>query len=356
MNNDTPTKHTTRDTNLDLYRGATMMYIVGFIHVIGYWINPYKSNLLSLSLFVMPMIFYISGASYALSRPKPYGQYLIGRIKRIIIPLLVYIGIHTLYNTIKGEIAPQEMIQAATRFIYEIFTDQCHENGHLWYITPYFIIAMLLPLMHHLSHRINQYGAYALLLATMVGLYFYPNYVLCYGVSTFAGLYYMRNKPYKSIVTLLLFVAGMALWIAQGRVWNIQINKFPTTLMYLSYTSCMLIIFSQPLKWLCRQVARIGFIKYMLEQYARHGYVIYLFNINVITIMHYTYYVLCEKLAPDNTFILQPMCSLTVISIATLFLMVVVGKIIEPINNLTTRICSLIYHKTLSLFTPSHKC
>ena len=339
-----------RNHDLDIYRGVAMIYIVGFLHIIGYWIDPHTNDLLSLTDIVMPIIFYISGASYSLSQRKSYGVYVKGRIKRIIIPLAVYMGIYILHNTINGEIAPQELPNTIVRYTYYTIADKFRDLGHIWFITPYLIIALLLPFMHYVSSRIGQYGTYALLLASMVGLYFYPNYLLCYGVSTYAGLYYLRSKPYKSVVVLLMFAAGIILWIAQGGEWNIQINKFPPTLMFLSYTSCMIILLHQPLKWLCRQAYRIEFIKYIIDQYAHNGYIIYLYHVNIIRFIHFVYYSLCEKLSLQDTFLMHPLCSLTVIATTTLLSMIAVGKIISPINNMATRICSYTWRKCTSIF------
>ena len=353
--NETKSQNIERNHDLDIYRGVAMIYIVGFMHIIGYWIDPHTSGVLSLTNIVMPIIFYISGASYSLSQRKSYGVYVKGRIKRIIIPLAVYMGIYILHNTINGEIAPQELPNTIVRYTYYTIADKFRDLGHIWFITPYIIIALLLPLMHDVSNRIKQYGTYALLLATMVGLYFYPNYILCYGVSTYAGLYYLRSKPYKSVIVLVLFIAGILLWLAQGRVWNIQINKFPPTLMYLSYTSCMLILLHRPLKWLCQQAYKIGGIRYIIDQYAQNGYIIYLYHVNIIRFTHFTYYSLCEKLSLQDTFVMHPLCSLTVIAITTLLAMIAVGKIIAPINNLAIRICSYTWHKCTSIFATTSR-
>ena len=344
---------TKRDNNLDIYRGCAMIYIVGFMHIIGYWIDPHTNDILSMTAIVMPMIFYISGAPYALSGKKNYGEYLLKRIKRIIIPLVVYVAIYSIYNTLNGEIALQQLPGTILSYLYNpIVTGKTMGLGHLWYIQPYLIIALLLPLMYYISLHIKQYGSLALLLATMIGIYLYPNYVLCYIVPTFAGLYYMRDKPYNSLAVLLMFVAAMVLWVAQGNIWNIQINKFPPTLMYLAYTSCMLIIFSKPLKWLCRQATHIAVFQYFINQYAQHSYCIYLYHINVIKFIHTIYFIICLKFFDNHPFLMHPACSLTVIATSTLVLLIPLCKIIDPINNAITKVISALWHKATSLYRP----
>ena len=60
-----------RDANLDKYRAIVMAYIVCIIHLI-YWAGFCSEPDRSFLLFEMPVIFFISGASYRLSTPKSY--------------------------------------------------------------------------------------------------------------------------------------------------------------------------------------------------------------------------------------------------------------------------------------------
>lgn len=339
-----------RDNNLDIYRGCALIYIVGIIHIIGYWVDFNVYNILSLMLIVMPILFYISGASYALSGKKSYVQYIKNRIKRIIIPLLVYLTIYTTYNTIKGELLPQQLPGTILKYAYNIiFAGDIKELDPLWYIQPYIIIALLLPLLYYVSQHINRWGTYTLLLLNLAGIYFFPGYIPCYIVATYAGLYYKRDKPYNSIVVLAIFVAAIILWVAQGNTWNIQINKFPPTLMYLSYTSCMLIILNRPLKWLCQQATRMPILRYIINHYAQHSYSIYLYHFNVMRIVHTAYFVICLKLFDNHPLLMHPACSLTVIAITTLLVLIPLSMIVDHINNAVERCVSAIWHKTTSL-------
>ena len=339
-----------RDNNLDTYRGCAMIYIVGIIHIIGYWVDFNVYNTLSLMLIVMPILFYISGASYALSSKKSYGQYLKNRIKRIIIPLLVYLTIYTTYNTIKGELQPLQIPGTILKYAYNIiFTGNIMELDPLWYLQPYIIIALLLPLLYYVSQRVTPLGTYIVLLLNLVCIYFFPGYIPCYIVATYAGLYYTRTKPYNSWVVLAIFVAAIILWIVQGNTWNIQYNKFPPTIMYLSYTSCMLILFGTPLKWLCQQATRIPMLRYIINHYAQHSYSIYLYHFNVMRVVHTIYYVICLKLFDNHPLLMHPACSLTIIGIATLLALIPLTMAIAPINNAAERCISAIWHKAKDL-------
>ena len=344
------TNTTARNEELDIYRGCVMIYIVGFIHVIMYAVTLWENNFSSLILIAMPSVFYISGASYALSRKKSYTQYVAGRFKRIVIPLIIYLLFYFLINTLNGNVD--------ARYVHYKFADQIiniifhgDTTGHLWYIFPYIVIALLLPLLHRVSERIGSLAIHLLLLAIMVGIYLYPSHILCYLVSTFAGLYYMRKKPYNSYIVFTLCAIGMVIWLMQGKTWNMQINKFPANFMYLAYTTCALIILGTPLKWLCRQIARIPLMRYVIMQYSRYGYIIYLYHVHVISYLNFLYYYIYEQSGCHIEFLAHPACSLTVVSIATIAIMIGMSKIIDPINNAVTRLISTIWHKTKDMVT-----
>lgn len=75
-----------RDTQLDLYRALTMIYILCIVHV-GYWfryaIEPWRSVI----LIEMPVIFFISGAALSLTaKHKSLKQTLQNRGRRILLP------------------------------------------------------------------------------------------------------------------------------------------------------------------------------------------------------------------------------------------------------------------------------
>lgn len=78
-----------RDKQLDLYRGLSMIYVVCFIHVI-YWLKIGSEPILSLMLFEMPIIFFISGASLSFRKePRSFWNTLCSRFKRVVIPYYI---------------------------------------------------------------------------------------------------------------------------------------------------------------------------------------------------------------------------------------------------------------------------
>jgi fucose 4-O-acetylase-like acetyltransferase len=56
-----------RNKGLDVARGLVMFYIITIIHGV-YWLGIFESDLSSLLLFEMPLIFMISGYAYAITK------------------------------------------------------------------------------------------------------------------------------------------------------------------------------------------------------------------------------------------------------------------------------------------------
>lgn len=342
-----------RDNNLDLYRGWVMLYIVVFIHILpSIFINIFYNNTTSTLLLIeMPIVFYISGASYAISRKKSYGEYLKGRFKRIIVPLMIYLFFLATIYAIKKNIHLHTSIFNLASFIFSNYQDFIsgftYNQCHLWFIHVYIIIALLLPLLHYISLHINKIYIYPLLLVIMTVLWFYPNHVLCYLVFTFAGLYYHKEKPYNRIIILVMMIATMLISCSQGVTWNMQLNKFPANIMFLAYTSFAIIILRQPLKWVCINLCKIPFINKIVMIYAQHGYSIYLYHTLAITSIFYIY----SHLGSKFPFLFSHYIALPFTMIATTLIMCVVGWLIDKFNNSVIALGSKAWHKTVAIFT-----
>lgn len=101
-----------RDRNLDIYRGAIMIYITCFCHLIwweGVKVGIFEGSWITGIFFAMATVFYIVGASFSLSLEKPFRTYLKGRIKRVAIRanalekqgIAIYIFIFATYKKLK---------------------------------------------------------------------------------------------------------------------------------------------------------------------------------------------------------------------------------------------------------------
>lgn len=321
---------TERDNDLDLYRGSVMLYIVGCVHIVSsIFVDWHRDTWATLFLIEMPIIFYISGASYALSHKKSYGKYVWSRVKRIFIPLSIYLSLYLSDRYITGSLILKDVPNEYIRYCGATLMGQLTELSHLWFIRPYFIIALLLPLLHYVCLRVNRYTIYALLLLVMAALYFHPDYVLCYIVPVFAGLYYRREKPYNSYIILLVMLCAVAMCQQLGYGWNMQHNKFPSNIMFLAYTTAALIMLHRPLQWCCRQAARVRVVRYIVMQYARHGYTIYLYHIHIVASMLYVYTLLSNR---TTLGVFHTLIAYTFVSISTVVIMIPLAHCIDYVN------------------------
>lgn len=82
-----------RDIQLDMYRGLSMLYVVCFIHVL-YWLKIGEQPFMSVVLFEMPVIFFISGASLSYNKnPRPIIKTLKSRFYRLLLPNYIYAAV-----------------------------------------------------------------------------------------------------------------------------------------------------------------------------------------------------------------------------------------------------------------------
>lgn len=86
-----------RDRNLDIYRGAIMIYITCFCHLIwweGVKVGIFEGSWITGIFFAMATVFYIVGASFSLSLEKTVSDLFEGPDKKSRDPLLeVCIGL-----------------------------------------------------------------------------------------------------------------------------------------------------------------------------------------------------------------------------------------------------------------------
>ena len=339
---------TTRDRNLDIYRGCIMMYIVGIIHTISIYSNWYENTAATLLLIEMPVVFYISGAAYSLSSKKSYPQYIWGRVKRIIPPYYIFIAIITIANYFKqciwGYTSTNEFIRhfIENRY-YSIFIEEIYGLEHIWFVPTYLKIALILPLLYRISQKITVNGLYVLLGISATILYFIPNHEVCYAVFALAGMYYQKSKPYNKYLLLSITMLLMILCYKNGYSINMQINKFPANLFFLSYAAFMLLLLKKPLQRLCLLLARTP-IKHLIAIYAKHDFCIYLYHTAVISsFVHLMAYLFTPALH-------NPAISLPIATIYTLIISAIAGIFLDKTNHIITRKLSKLWNKTRPIF------
>ncbi len=277
---------TQRDNELDIYRGCSMIYITCFLHNF-YGVQCIDTVATSMLLITMPIVFFISGASYTLASSKPYLQYVWRRVKRIVFPYYICVVIVTaLYFLYECIIKGESGVTFANNFIaqgyYNIFSGKLYDFNHLWFIPPYLAVALLLPLLNKIKPHLSQWGIYALALLTVVVLAIYPNEIWCYAAFAFIGLYYKQHFPANRYVIAVMMACAMMWCVWQGYSLNMQANKFPPNIMFFSYCGVVVALFLPLMGILCRWVYRSRFFRYYIDRYARMGLTVYLYHgINV---------------------------------------------------------------------------
>ena len=120
-----------------------MIYIVCCIHVV-YWLFPLSEPWQSLLLFEMPFIFLISGASQSLARCKGLWAMIINRMKRVILPLYVFLAVMVVFYAMVQPFYPAVTERLTVHDILKILAtggcDKIPYYGYTWFISTYLVV------------------------------------------------------------------------------------------------------------------------------------------------------------------------------------------------------------------------
>lgn len=319
-----------RDYNLDIYRGCVMLYIVGFVHIISIYFNWYTHTPMTLALIEMPVVFYIAGAAHSLAKERSYGSYVVGRMKRIVIPLVIFLLFAVVMMSVRYGTSLTYTLQSMFPIRYDdIMHGKFLSQSHLWFLCVYVVMALLLPAMHYASKRMKGWMIYVAIAVMLGVLYIYPSSYVGYMIPCFMGLYYRKAKPYNRFVLGAIAIGALALCMAKGFSWNMQINKFPTNLMFIAYTSLALLVLARPLQWVCLRLGRLPIVKDVIMQYAHHDLSIYLYHIPIIMILNYCYAIVGSRLP----FLFNDCISYPIMAVTTIVVMIGVGRVADRIND-----------------------
>lgn len=290
-----------RDKQLDSFRAWLMVYIVCCIHVVYWWVQP-NGALPSLLLFEMPSIFFIAGAASRLSAPKKMKELVINRCKRVVLPYYLYVGVSVFLITVISQIGH------SLPFHYSMVTDYGIRDilhilliddfprmpyaWHLWFIIPYMLVSISLPLQRRIAERWGTW--YLLMLVILMGsanyvFSFYGIspvsfvgwkkiiinnmlYVLCYNVFFMAGFILYRRTNIRKTLTIGLYAFLLLLICTNFKQSNLQIEKFPPTIVFNLYGICALSVVSVLLRYITLPYPAI------IAVWNRNGYIIYLYQ------------------------------------------------------------------------------
>jgi fucose 4-O-acetylase-like acetyltransferase len=271
-----------------------MIYIVTIIHGV-YWLG-FGQAFSSILLFEMPIVFIISGYAYAIyvkANPEVnlsiYIKYAQTRISRIYIPYFAYALVCAIVVTlIQGNTNIQENLVA---WLNPFTRGQGHSisslSWHLWFIPPFLIVTLLLPVVTYKWIRKLPLVLCFLLLCFF--LYFANWYIearlatpVFYLFWAYVGFKLGGGLTLKS-KTLFTVIAIATSMLVIGVVFlnqslNMQLNKFPPNLMFLWF-SCIWV----SLLFLGVNHVSTNVVNYLLDNkfvalFVKNGYSIYLWQ------------------------------------------------------------------------------
>lgn len=287
-----------RDTQLDIYRALSIMYVIGIIHVM-YWLGYGNEPWLSILLFEMPAIFFISGAAVSFTpSSRPLWTTVKSRFARVILPFYIYAVVVVVFMTVLSIIAVvagKYLGTSITTYIsFDISWFSWHRllkvllceqvevspySWHLWFIVPYFVLSVVFSLEARLLCKMNKY--INVLLSLLMFVLFYrllPNTLIhtvsAYNVFMVVGYSFYKKTTIKEHLLLMMSVGVLCftLYLLGYSFVPMQDNKFPPNPMFVSYgmlAVCGLALFFRFV------TLRENLI---LHAFAEKGYTIYLYQ------------------------------------------------------------------------------
>lgn len=315
-----------RDQQLDIYRALVMIYIVCVIHL-EYWYEYIYEPLASLSLFEMPLIFYISGAAYSMKQDVPtFRNILKSRFMRILLPYYIYAFVSILIIIVLSpwmdcfDITQYTLRNFASILLFR-YIEQMPYMWHLWFIIPYFVILLSLPLQLKAYRILKQkylpvvFFIYALALLLPQDHYLILQLVTILGYNIFFVFGLSCYKKCHSARTHLLYGAIFSVlfvFLLQTKYDFVPMywHKSSPDLVFITYgmiVTGLFYLICQHVKFKSNFIFRI---------WNKRGYTIYLYqNIVFFIVLPFKNYLTQNS---SITLLNAALCSLAIFFISTL--------------------------------------
>lgn len=327
-----------RDTQLDIYRALSIMYVICVTHVL-FWLNIGSEPMLSLVLIEMPLIFFISGAALSL-KESPYGIFTMfwNRFKRVVMPFYIYavvmivimailtiffIIFHCQLEAFYGLRFSNNVLNLFEYNWVDLLailscTDipQAPFALHLWFILPYFIISCTFSLQIKLIKKINRWIYVSLTIVLFLTIQsvvrnIWCDFIFFYNIFMIIGyLFYKKIHSWQVLMIGLFSLAILVSYIIYGGwVIPMQCHKFPPDYIYLMYNLFVLC-------FICFVFKRISFSNNkILQIWNTRGYTIYLYQ-NIVFFLGYPiYWLLIRKIS--NQIVQWGLCAVIVFTLST---------------------------------------
>ena len=288
-----------RDYALDFYRACLLAYIVCVIHPV-YWLGNGVEPFKSLILFEMPLIFFVAGAAANLAgyRGKTFKEIFTGRVRRIMLPYLIYatlsLGAMALMCTAAGSGIPTTSLKEYTlSIIFGTNLPGVPYPWHLWFVPVYFIISISTPFqiwaINHFNGKRPVYIAICVCLwggvyiISMLGILPHilsqlATQVFLYNIFYIIGLLLYKKLPQRRLGLLAVLSIILLAIITDGDITGMQNHKFNQDHIFLIFGTTALLILS----YIASRLSPTGnpqkLFRCGLGRWNKHGYTIYLWQ------------------------------------------------------------------------------
>ena len=288
---------------LDMYRGLSILYVVCFIHVL-YWLNIGEQPFMSMVLFEMPVIFFISGASLSFSKnPRPVKKTLKSRFYRLLLPYYIYAAVMVMIVAALSVIwylwyPDIEMVfgtKVASKYMFNITeytwsdfvaiiktTDipQSPCVWHLWFIMPYLLLSCTFDIQKKILQNVNRgvYFCICILMFISADIFSFSELLrtlLFYNIFIVMGFCYYKDCK-EHIIMLTGFVSAvfvlLLIYVFHIDFCPMQSHKFPPDTLFLFYNIFIICILSIIMKRITIPEWKI------LRIWNERGYTLYLYQ------------------------------------------------------------------------------
>lgn len=290
---------------IDNFRAMAMLYVI-FIHTM-FWFKlfPPESFYNTLFLIEMPLFFIVTGMANWFARTENVSKFYISRLKRILIPFWIFAFIcasvnilHLVYKKIilEASIYPQILIQWLNPFgeFPSIFP---YLNYATWFIPVYLELMLVIPLLKKIfQSESNLIKVFPLLILPALLFVvqcenldekiFYP---LFYGFWIYVGFFlhdvnkfsFSDKLPICISITVLGIVLTYFFYRYLNFSLNMQINKFPPNIIFLSYNLSVLpilFLFCNQINYFLNLLADNKYFGGIFKIYRDFCYTVYLYH------------------------------------------------------------------------------
>ena len=332
-----------RDQFLDRMRTFAIVWVL-MVHIL-YWLNfllwGTLATVKSWLLMEMPLFFFISGASVALAKPRPWGEYVFRSFRRVMIPYWCYAVIGILltavysggreWHLVKYWLIPWNPQPTCLPFL----TDA------LWFVPVYLMCVLVVPLLRRLKHR--PWPVIALLVVLL--LFFekkgwaYPRNVAFYSFWIYLGLFYPQLKERyvlkgsKRWELAVVATVSIAVLIVLCRFFGVsadmQKHKFPPDGIFLLYSlgaMSLLMLISPALVKAMDCLGRVSVLNWGMEQLSRYSLSVFLYQSFAFIVLKW-FTDRCDNVLPQSVQLVG--CCLLILPLA-----VVLATAFGPMENL----------------------